>query len=132
MTLTGVATATDAIVLHWMSISSPREPHYVVRVEGGIDTSFTEVRVRAPDGAIIASAVATHPAPADGIEGLLCGVGKSGDPFWFGPLRASLIFPTQNIFSDFHGRTDSYRVDVLTPAGWVDAVMVNVCAVQID
>ena len=101
----------------------------MIRLEGGEPTTFTQVRLRGPDDAIIAVATASELTPEDG---LLCGTGKDGGPVSFGPLRATLVLPSQSMLSEINREVRGYRVEVLTNSGWLDASLVNVCGVQVD
>jgi len=109
-----------------MSFSHHSEPRYQLLYEGGEGTSFTELRLIGPDGAV----VATVPATPSATETLrLCSGGRSG-PTTYGPLRTTLILPTQDILGDVIRRPDAYRVEVKVNSAWVGASLVNVCHAQ--
>ena len=120
------ATATASIApltLHWMSWSAHGEPHYRLLYEGGKEASFTQVRLTGPDGRIVAAA---RSAPsADDPVGMCARA-----PGSYGPLRTTLILPSQDVLHDVIQRPDAYPVEALVGGSWLRAALVNDCHAQ--
>jgi hypothetical protein len=117
------SASAPAIVLHWMSYSAHSEPHYQLLYEGGEVTPFSELRLMGPDGTI----VSTGPAVPSANETMrLCGGGRSG-PTAYGPIRVTLILPTQAALGDVIARPDAYRVEVRVNSTWVKVGLINEC-----
>lgn len=116
------AAPSPAFVLHWMSFSAHDEPHHRLLFEGGSEVPFTDARLVAPDGAVVAQAPAV-PTARELIR--MC-----GRPIVFGPLRSTLAVPTQHVFNDVIRRPEAYRVEVRVAGQWIAAALVNECHVQ--
>jgi len=116
------ASATRAaVVLHWMSFSSHSEPRYRLLYEGGEGTPFTELRLVAPDGTVTASGPAT-PSASEVMR--LCS--RSGTTT-YGPIRVTLILPTQQALGDVIQRPDAYRVEAMVNSVWVGVQLILEC-----
>lgn len=116
------ATASTArLTLHWMSLSLHSEPRYRVLYEGGSDASFTELRMVGPDGRIVATA-ASVPSADESLR--LCG---RDAPATYGPVRATLILPTQDVLHDVIQRPEAYPVEALVGGSWLRVALVNEC-----
>ena len=113
---------SPAFVLHWMSFSTNDEPHHRLLFEGGSDVAFTDVRLLAPDGAVVAEGPAL-PTARELIR--MC-----GRPIAFGPLRATWAVPTQPAFNDVIRRPEAYRVEARVAGHWIAAAVVNECHLQ--
>src|SRR5688572_31469122 len=94
------------------------EPHYRFIFEGGIDVVRpSAVRVAMPPGATVASPL-TFPVPSPSQPMLLCGPTKSSDPRLYGPLRATLAVPDQQVFKDFIREPGAFRVEAKVADAW--------------
>lgn len=111
-----VATApqspsTGDVELFYASYQMNAEPHYRLIFEGGNDVVRpSEVRIVMPPGATVASAL-TVPVPSGSEPMLLCGPTKASDARLYGPLRATLAMPDQQLFKDFIREPGAFRVD---------------------
>lgn len=117
------STAAAALTLHWMSFETPIEPRYRLLYEGGGDVGFTEVRLLAPDGSVVAQATAV-PTATEVMR--MC-----GRSLIYGPLRATLAVPTQSVLADVIRRPDAYRVEARIAGEWKAAGLVNECHGQV-
>ena len=117
------STPPAALTLHWMSFDTPVEPRHRLLYEGGGEVRFSDVRLLAPDGSVVAQATAV----ASATEVMrMCGRSLP-----YGPLRATLAVPTQSILGDVIRRPDAYRVEALIAGEWKPAALVNECHGQV-
>jgi hypothetical protein len=105
-----------------MSFDTNIEPRYRLLYEGG-DVPFTDVRLLAPDGSLVAQAMAV-PTTTEVMR--MC-----GRPLTYGPLRATLAVPTQSVLGDVIRRPDAYRVEARIAGEWKPAALVNECHGQV-
>jgi hypothetical protein len=106
------------VELFYASYQMHAEPHYRLIFEGGNDVVRpSEVRIAMPSGATVASAF-TVPVPSPSEPMLLCGPTKSSDPRLYGPLRATLAVPHQQVFQDFIREPGAFRVEAKVADAW--------------
>jgi hypothetical protein len=115
-------TPSPGLTLHWMSFEANDEPHHRLVYEGGSDVLFTDVRLLAPDGTVVAQAGAV-PTASEAMR--MC-----ARPAPFGPIRATLALPTAELLSDVIRRPEAYRVEVRIAGEWKVAAAVNECHMQ--
>lgn len=116
------STPSPALTLHWISFEANDEPHHRLLYEGGTDVAFTDVRLLAPDGTVVAQAAAV-PTASEAIR--MC-----ARPVPFGPVRATLALPTAELLSDVIRRPEAYRVEARVAGEWKVAAAVNECHMQ--
>jgi hypothetical protein len=121
-TPTATPTPSPALMLHWMSFEANDEPHHRLVYEGGTDAAFTDVRLLAPDGTVVAQAAAV-PTASEAMR--MC-----ARPVPFGPTRATLALPTAELLSDVIRRPEAYRVEARIAGEWKVAAAVNECHMQ--
>jgi hypothetical protein len=107
-----------ALTLHGMSFGAHTEPRYRLIYEGGSDVAFTDVRLLAPDGVVVAQAAAVA------TRGEVMGI--CAHPVSFGPTRATLAL-TRELFNDVISRPDAYRVEARVAGEWKAAAAVVEC-----
>lgn len=109
------ASEPPFLALHWMSFSHHQEPREQLLFEGGQLDSFTELRVLAADGTVIASGA---PVASATQVTRMCG-GQKGLPSPdYGALRVTVNLASQQQLHDFIASTEQFSVEVLTPSGW--------------
>src|SRR5687768_2976048 len=104
--------------LFYASYQMDAEPHYRLIFEGGTDVVRpSEVRIAMPSGATVASAP-TVPVPSASEPMLLCGATKTSEARLYGPLRATLAMPDQQVFKDFIREPIAFRVEAKVADAW--------------
>jgi hypothetical protein len=112
------SSSTGDVELFYASYQMNAEPHYRLIFEGGSDVVRpSEVRIAMPSGATVASAL-TVPVPSASEPMLLCGPTKTSDPRLYGPLRATLAVPDQQVFKDFIREPGAFRVEAKVADAW--------------
>jgi hypothetical protein len=103
-----------------MSLSLHSEPHYRLLYEGGKEASFTQLRLIGPDGRSVTTA-ASVPSAGESL------VLRGREAATYGPLRSTLILPSQDVLHDVIQRPDSYPVEALVGGSWLRVALVNEC-----
>jgi hypothetical protein len=117
----------DGVELFYASYQMNAEPHYRLIFEGGSDAIRpSEVRIVMPSGATVASAL-TVPVPSDNEPMLLCGPTKTSDARRYGPLRATVPMPDQQVFKDFIREPAAFRVEAKVADAWRSTRLTLLC-----
>jgi hypothetical protein len=115
----------DHVELFYASYQMNAEPHYRLIFEGGSDAIRpSEVRIVMPSGATVASALTV---PSDSDPMLLCGPTKTSDARRYGPLRATLPIPDQQLFKDFIREPALFRVQAKVADAWRSTRLTLLC-----
>ena len=113
------------VELFYASYQMNAEPHYRLIFEGGSDaTRPSEVRIVTPSGATVASALTVL---SDSEPMLLCGPTKTSDARRYGPLRATLPMPDQQLFKDFIREPAAFRVEARVGDTWRSTRLTLLC-----
>ena len=119
--------STGDIELFYASYQMNAEPHYRLIFEGGSDAVRpSEVRIAMPSGSTVASAL-TVPVPSANEPMLLCGPTKTSDARLYGPLRATLAMPDQQVFKDFIREPGAFRVEAKVADAWRSTRLTLLC-----
>ena len=119
--------STGDVELFYASYQMDAEPHYRLIFEGGSDVVRpSEVRIAMPSGSTVASAL-TVPVPSDSEPMLLCGPTKTSDARLYGPLRATLAMPDQQVFKDFIREPGAFRVEAKVADTWRSTRLTLLC-----
>lgn len=119
--------STGDVDLFYASYQMDAEPHYRLIFEGGSDVVRpSEVRIVVPSGTTVASAL-TVPVPSDGEPMLLCGPTKTSDARLYGPLRATLAMPDQQVFKEFIREPTAFRVEAKVAGAWRSTRLTLLC-----
>ena len=119
--------STRDVELFYASYQMNAEPHYRLIFEGGSDVVRpSEVRIVMPSGATVVSAP-TVPVPSDSEPMLLCGPTKTSDARLYGPLRATLAMPDQQLFKDFIREPAAFRVEAKVADAWRSTRLTLLC-----
>jgi hypothetical protein len=115
------------VELFYASYQMNAEPHYRLIFEGGSDVVRpSEVRIAMPSGATVASAL-TVPVPSASEPMLLCGHTKASGTRLYGPLRATLAMPDQQVFKDFIREPGAFRVEAKVADAWRSTRLMLLC-----
>ena len=120
-------SSTGDVELFYASYQMNAEPHYRLIFEGGTDVLRpSAVRIAMPSGVTISSAP-TVPVPSDSEPMLLCGPTKTSDARRYGPLRATLAMPDQQVFKDFIREPAAFLVEAKVADAWRSTRLTLLC-----
>jgi hypothetical protein len=115
------------VELFYASYQMNAEPHYRLIFEGGSEVVRpSEVRIVTASGATVVSAP-TVAVPSDREPMLLCGPTKTSDTRLYGPLRATLAMPDQQLFKDFIREPGAFRVEAKVAEAWRSTRLTLLC-----